>query len=676
MEFQNYKHYSESYRNDHPNVSDTKIWKSYRKRIIQRGSQFESFQNFMQKHPGMKEPVAWSAFQASRGGAGSPSHTPQDEVRIVKLDTSENILDDITDSLSSNDEPSSLPFIEEPAVELVVKKPIDEPTIVPIEGKPIPLKLVTEPQNVPIVGKPTSLKLVEEPKNLPIIGKPTTVPDIPVIEKPTDVPDLPVIEGPNTVPDIPVIEGPNTVPDMPVIEKPTVLSDLEKRTPIPIPTERVVGPSLGAIETTDITEMVDTPSLSVLRETPIFCFREGTGKLRFKRLYPKRAPVQASHLDWMGPSPAGNYTPSVFTLCAGPFHMTDIHRRCTFLPSEKAFRTTHHEIVRIGNAQMNRYPAGSTLVDPCIGKPLYPKGRTGIAGCGSLPLWGPNPHCYALFTRKIEGKWNVLLEIGLEGHLLNVPSYSQGESASDVEKLQYTFLNFARSKLSLLSELESQLGSLVPPETPFRFPSIAEAVLPAFHRLYRTLEHIVQKTFTTDKGCLHAIQEGCQVDPRNTDNAWVEGCVYLIDLEDQPSCIESPIQWEVIQRIAKSEQSPNEYKWVPSEDAKNIPECCRGNITKLLDSSPSIIEIQDIRMELRRLEVSRHEQERRLVHTQETLHDFDKDLHVLQDLQNELSSRIDSLSDMPSEPHDEAVAMINRGRVPSSFTTDVSESWA
>ena len=718
MDFQNYKHYSDSYRKDHPNVSDKKIWKSYRKRIIQRGSQLESFQNFMQNHPGMKEPVAWSAFQASRGGAGyggagcggagSPSHTPQDDVRIVKLDTSENIVDDITESLSSNDEPSSLPFIEEPTVVPIVKKSIEEPTKVqvvkeptdvpivreptdtPILGEPTIIPIVEEPTITPIVEEPTVTPIVEEPTVTPIVGKSTAVPDIPVVEKPTAVPDIPVKEKPTNVPDIPVveetavipvIEKPTDVPDIPVIEKPTAVPDIpvdfEKQTAMPIPTENTVGPaSLGAIATTEIAEMVDTPALSVLRETPIFCFREGTGKVRFKRLYPKRTPVNTAYIDWMGPSSAGNYIPSVFTLCAGPFHMTDIHRRCTFLPSEKAFRTTHHEIIRIGNAQMNRYPEGSAQADPCIGKPLYPKGRTGIAGCGSLPLWGPNPHCYALFTRKIEGKWNVLLEIGLEGHILNVPSYSQGESDSDVQKLQYAFLNFARSKLSLLSELESQLGSLVPPETPFRFPSIAEAVLPAFHSLYRALENIVWKTFTTDKGCLHTIQEGCQVDPRNTDNAWVEGCVYLIDLEDQPSCIQSPIQWEAIQRIAKSEVSSNEYKWVPSEDAKNIPECCRGNITKLLDSSPSIAEIQDVRMELRRLEISRRDQEQRLLHKETSLRDFGNDLDILQDLQNELSSRINSLSDMPSGQHNKTIPLIHRGNVPSSFTTDISESWA
>jgi ADP-ribose pyrophosphatase len=118
-----------------------------------------------------------------------------------------------------------------------------------------------------------------------------------------------------------------------------------------------------------------------------------------------------------------------------------------------------------------------------LGRPLNPRGRTGIAGRGLLGYWGPNLSVAAVVIRKNRAEE---LEILL------------GQSEDE-------------------TELEMAKGFLHSGETP---------------------EECLRRVFGADTGWVpdtvpdEVVFEGYTYDPRQTDHAWVESRVYLLDTED------------------------------------------------------------------------------------------------------------------------------------------------
>ncbi len=121
------------------------------------------------------------------------------------------------------------------------------------------------------------------------------------------------------------------------------------------------------------------------------------------------------------------------------------------------------------------------------GRPLNPRGRTGIAGRGLLGLWGPNAAVAALVVR--QGPDTDQLEIVLGGH----------------EEKQ---------------SLALPQGFVLPGEEP----------RDAIGRVMAS-----ETGWTADGHTPELVSRGFTYDWRQTDHAWVEGQGYLVQLEDADS---------------------------------------------------------------------------------------------------------------------------------------------
>ncbi|MFT5436541.1 MAG: hypothetical protein ACI840_001189 [Ulvibacter sp.] len=133
------------------------------------------------------------------------------------------------------------------------------------------------------------------------------------------------------------------------------------------------------------------------------------------------------------------------------------------------------------------------------GKPLNPRGRTGIAGRGSLWFWGNNPMLFVAPIRYREGddEFEVLLN-------------------SESDQLSLTSVHFRRNE------------------------SIENAMKRAKFKL----------GFDLDGFLIDEVREGYLYDPRQTDNAWVEAKSFLlfskVEGVDEIKEVAPGLDWKVI----------------------------------------------------------------------------------------------------------------------------------
>ncbi len=135
------------------------------------------------------------------------------------------------------------------------------------------------------------------------------------------------------------------------------------------------------------------------------------------------------------------------------------------------------------------------------GKPINPKGRTGIAGRGLFGKWGPNPYVILLISRvnKNSGDTEILLQI---------------DSSDDV---------------------------LLP-----------EKFIKRIETLESTKKNLLGEFFLTENRIINSklIHEGYLYDRRQTDNAWLNANCYLLlvdELEmESDTTIASKFKWEIV----------------------------------------------------------------------------------------------------------------------------------
>jgi ADP-ribose pyrophosphatase len=164
------------------------------------------------------------------------------------------------------------------------------------------------------------------------------------------------------------------------------------------------------------------------------------------------------------------------------------------------------------------------------GKPLNPRGRTGLAGRGLLGLWGPNLSVQVLVARENPdtGKPEILLG-GTESSLL----------------------------------LEVPKGFVLPDE------STEEAV-----------ERVLSLEAGWDPGRqeVQLVSEGYTYDSRQTDNAWVETQAFLVLPEAVPTLLTPGVEFDEIKWRPLDAETVNR---VPSDQARLI----RESIPRLVEST-------------------------------------------------------------------------------------------
>jgi ADP-ribose pyrophosphatase len=135
------------------------------------------------------------------------------------------------------------------------------------------------------------------------------------------------------------------------------------------------------------------------------------------------------------------------------------------------------------------------------GKPINPKGRTGIAGRGLFGKWGPNPYVILLISRvnKNSGDTEILLQI---------------DSSDDV---------------------------LLP-----------EKFIKRIETLESTKKNLLGEFFLTENRIINSklIHEGYLYDRRQTDNAWLNANCYILLVDESEmesdTTIASKFKWEIV----------------------------------------------------------------------------------------------------------------------------------
>ena len=388
-------------------------------------------------------------------------------------------------------------------------------------------------------------------------------------------------------------------------------------------------------------------------ETPIFCYQDSKNKTHYKRLYPKRIPVEEKSWTQKTKKP---YIPADFTLGPNTLSVLDLSESCCGLKnSYKDLVNTcdvdsssevepenyqNRKLCELGDVQTSLFgtqiqygdgQVNNTQNDPNQGRPLNPLGRTGIAGKGILPKWGPNYESYLLLVQKSAGAkqaggasdqsvsetdspvstpadlWEVKLEYKVNTKSLAIPSQAIGKIDAETPLLvaQQNYLtnlikitnneldkvvdNKLVEKYLREHSLQAQVTAM---ENNSYIPLLNGAntffKTKASKSAYIVIEDIIRHAFSIEGGCVDLLYEGCIVDIRNTDNAWVEGAVYLFNLDATPTNVEEEY-WKLIKPLSEtnvSEANSNSYSWFNLNKASNgtdldwesVPvTCCDGN---------------------------------------------------------------------------------------------------
>lgn len=176
------------------------------------------------------------------------------------------------------------------------------------------------------------------------------------------------------------------------------------------------------------------------------------------------------------------------------------------------------EDVSTMQADLAARPAGAR---DALGRPLNPKGRTGIAGRGLLGLWGANLSLAATLIRRNTATGDLEILLGLH----------EGET-----------------------ELALPKGFILPQESP---------------------DACLQRVVTGETGWhpgmnqAEIVFQGYTYDPRQTDHAWVESRAYLL-FDDDDAFFDNLTPWSrTWQAVSSAEVEPehDEVKWWPLDAA-------------------------------------------------------------------------------------------------------------
>jgi len=186
--------------------------------------------------------------------------------------------------------------------------------------------------------------------------------------------------------------------------------------------------------------------------------------------YPKRFPVPDEFVDWKNEYP--DYKPVEFTAdgtkknskdLSDPKEIKEIHKRLTYEPPIR--------------------------VDQESGRPLNPRGRTGLSGRGTLYNWGPNHAADPIVTKSDEdGNVYMVAIKRKDTGVWAIPGgmVDPGETVS----------------VTLRREFEEEAGAVESEEE------------------RKTLKKLLNELF--DEKNAQRIYKGYVDDPRNTDNSWME----------------------------------------------------------------------------------------------------------------------------------------------------------
>eukprot|EP00004_Rigifila_ramosa_P023943 TRINITY_DN681_c0_g1_i1.p1 TRINITY_DN681_c0_g1~~TRINITY_DN681_c0_g1_i1.p1 ORF type:complete len:403 (+),score=51.11 TRINITY_DN681_c0_g1_i1:70-1209(+) len=183
--------------------------------------------------------------------------------------------------------------------------------------------------------------------------------------------------------------------------------------------------------------------------------------------YPPRLPVVDHRVAWSSEFPG--YSPLVFT-------HERVQQRDAADPRSVDYSTRFSY-------------EGPLVFDPVTGAPLNPRGRTGLAGRGVLPRWGPVQCADSIVTRDHPQSPGKLQMVAIQRRDTGVWALPGGK-VDPGESFQQ----------AMRREFEEEAGNVGPADT--------EAQKVVLDQVFADMSHIIHKGYVDD--------------PRNTDNSWME----------------------------------------------------------------------------------------------------------------------------------------------------------
>lgn len=220
-----------------------------------------------------------------------------------------------------------------------------------------------------------------------------------------------------------------------------------------------------------------------------------------------RTPVPSSTRSWTVSWP--DYKPLIFT--ADSAKATDSHKISGARPQEFTIRDTSNDASSYG---------GKYFVDK-RGLPCRPLGRSGVRGRGILKYFGPNHAADPIVTR-----WKV-----------NEDSGKLERDKNGGRMLEILLVRRPDSFVWSLPGGMVEAGEIVSPIVKHCLGATAVLRLSRSNIEKRAIADALQHLFDTST----EIYRGATNDPRDTDNAWVESCVYNFHDENGSATAHFPL---------------------------------------------------------------------------------------------------------------------------------------
>lgn len=256
--------------------------------------------------------------------------------------------------------------------------------------------------------------------------------------------------------------------------------------------------------------------------------------------YPARTPVPDNKLDWDTAWP--EYAPKDFTL----------ERTIQRSPDNADAKKIPDLAKRVSHA-------GPMRLDPASGRPLNPRGRTGLAGRGKLYRWGPNQAADPIVSRVAPDSASsssssssssspsleiVVIKRGDTGAwALPGGMVDSGEQAEAAAKRE-----FGEEALGIQPEKEGSKAEQTEKDRQSKARAVLDKIFPPS----------AAKTDAVER-----VYAGYIDDPRNTDNAWMESCVFHAHLSAADAAALTP--------LLQAGDDAKEVRWmkVSADDAES-----------------------------------------------------------------------------------------------------------
>ena len=242
--------------------------------------------------------------------------------------------------------------------------------------------------------------------------------------------------------------------------------------------------------------------------------------------YPSRTPVPDDKLSWDTAWP--DYSPRDFTL----------ERTLKRSPDNADAKKIPDLAKRVSHA-------GPMRLDPTSGRPLNPRGRTGLAGRGKLYRWGPNQAADPIISRvapdaSSSSSTRTLEIVVIKRGDTGAWALPGGIVDSNEEAEEAAKREFGEETLGIQPSKEASKAEQKEQDRQTKAKAVLDKIFPL--------------PAAKSGAAVERVYAGYIDDPRNTDNAWIESCVFHAHLSADDAAALTP--------LLKAGDDAKEVRWM------------------------------------------------------------------------------------------------------------------